>query len=53
MGGELANFEKVMKMAFEDLYLDTKKTRKRIAGQRQKKLMEPSKLSSHTAASRE
>jgi copper chaperone NosL len=49
-GGEMANFEKVMKMAFEDLYLDTKKTRERIASQRQKRLMEPVNLSLHSTA---
>ena len=51
-GGKLANFEEVMRMAFEDLYLDTKKTRERLARQQQKKkLMEPNKLSLNTTAS--
>jgi nitrous oxide reductase accessory protein NosL len=35
-GGKLANFEEVMRIAFEDLYFDTKKTRERIARQQHK-----------------
>jgi copper chaperone NosL len=51
-GGKLANFEEVMRLAFEDLYRDTKKTRERIARQRHKKLMESQRLSLHTPASK-
>jgi copper chaperone NosL len=47
-GGKVANFEEVMRLAFEDLYLDTKKTRDRMAKQHQKKLMEAKNLSLHT-----
>jgi len=51
-GGKLANFEEVMRLAFEDLYLDTKKTRERIARQNQRKLMAPKSLSLNTTASK-
>jgi len=51
-GGKLANFEEVMRLAFEDLYLDTKKTRERMARQQQQKLMTSKKQSLHTTATK-
>ena len=49
-GGKLSNFEEVMRMAFEDLYLDTKKTRDRVAEQQQRERREAKRLSLHATA---
>ncbi|MDD2901078.1 MAG: nitrous oxide reductase accessory protein NosL [Syntrophales bacterium] len=51
-GGKVSNFEEVMRIAFEDLYLDTKKTRDRIARQQQRKPLEDNRLSFHATASK-
>ena len=51
-GGKLSNFEEVMKIAFEDLYLDTKKTRDRVAEQQQREHREAKRLSLHANARR-